>query len=281
MTDQTDLSPVSDDFRTDRPLLVGSLLVVVLAVIGGMLFVPASASASVAAAPASVPAAPPAQPQAEEPYPPRPAPDVARSVPLTATDKLFLVKVRQAGLWEMPTGQQAQTRASSARVKEVGLHLFSDHTLLDAQVRSIASELGVDLPSTPSALQQGWMAELSKVQGPAYDKLFADRLRAAHGTVFAIVAQIRAGTRNPLIRAFAQRAIVVVMRHMTLLESIGLVNYNALPQPAVASTPAAVATPVAATRRLMPSGQTGLIVGMLGAAALIGTISMRRARRGR
>ena len=38
------------------------------------------------------------------------------SGPLGAADRDLLAKVRQAGLWEMPTGQQMQQRGSSQRV---------------------------------------------------------------------------------------------------------------------------------------------------------------------
>ncbi|GAA5079248.1 putative outer membrane protein [Thermocatellispora tengchongensis] len=151
--------------------------------------------------------------------------------PITKADIDLLVKVRQAGLWEIPTGQQAGQRGSSARVKEVGRHLVEDHTQLDKEVRELAAQLGVLLPSQPSADQQRWMAELSGKFGQEYDLAFAQLLRAAHGKVFTVVATVRAGTRNDHIRNFAQRAVNVVMKHMTLLESTGLVDYTALPQP--------------------------------------------------
>ncbi|MEU8265635.1 DUF4142 domain-containing protein [Sphaerisporangium sp. NPDC049002] len=153
------------------------------------------------------------------------------SGPLGPADRDFLVRVRQAGLWEIPTGQQAQQRAGSTRVKEVGQMLVADHTKLDEQVRALAAKLNVELPSTPNEDQQGWMAELSTKTGQAYDKTFADRLRAAHGKVFAAVALVRAGTKNSEIRAFAQVAVDVVMKHMTLLESTGKVDFAALPTP--------------------------------------------------
>lgn len=148
--------------------------------------------------------------------------------PLDDNDRLLLTKVRQAGLWEMPTGQQAQQRAGSEKVKEVGRHLAAEHGVLDADVRSVAAQLGVVLPSTPSAQQQGWMQELSGKTGDDYDRTFVNRLRAAHGKVFAIIAQIRSNTRNSLIRAFAERAQATVLRHMNYLESTGLVDYSTL-----------------------------------------------------
>ncbi len=148
--------------------------------------------------------------------------------PLDDNDRLLLIKVRQAGLWEMPTGQQAQQRASSEKVKEVGRKIAAEHAELDADVRNTAGQLGVSLPSTPSSLQQGWMRELATKTGDDYDRDFVYRLRAAHGQVFSVIAMVRATTANSLIRDFAVRAMAFVNRHMTYLESTGLVDYSTL-----------------------------------------------------
>jgi predicted outer membrane protein len=152
------------------------------------------------------------------------------SGPLTAADRDLLVKVRQAGLWEMPAGEYARTRAASQRVKEVGRLIMEDHQKLDLLTRQVAKKLGVALPDEPNPDQQRWMAQLASARGPAFDKDYANLLRAAHGKVFTVVAAVRSGTRNSEIRKFAQEGINYVMRHMTLLESTGLVDHNQLPE---------------------------------------------------
>ncbi|MFG3436011.1 DUF4142 domain-containing protein [Nonomuraea sp. NPDC047897] len=165
---------------------------------------------------------------------------VLPSGPLGPADRDLLAKVRQAGLWEIPMGRLAQERADSQRVKEVGMHLVEDHTKLDLVTRQYAARLGVALPDVPSPDQQSWMAQLGAQSGSAFDKDFAQLLRAAHGKVFSVVAGVRAGTRNSEIRRFSQHTLNVVLKHMTLLESTGLVAYDQLPEPALpaASPPA-------------------------------------------
>jgi predicted outer membrane protein len=200
--------------------------------------------------------------------------------PLGPADRDLLVRVRQAGLWEGPAGQMAQGRAASDRVKEVGQHLATDHAALDVQVRAVAAQLAVTLPDAPTAEQQGWLNELSSKQGKDFDQVFADRLRAAHGKVFAIVATVRAGTRNNTIREFAQTANTVVMKHMTLLESTGLVDFDALPTAAPV-----VAAPVAGTARLTGNSAAGinpsLVWLVLGIAAVVGLVTAVRVVRPR
>ncbi|MEV8315914.1 DUF4142 domain-containing protein [Streptomyces sp. NPDC059900] len=146
--------------------------------------------------------------------------------PLSAADRDLLVKVRLAGLWELPAGQQAVERAPTEAIKEAGDHLIVGHTDLDKRARSVAAQLGVELPNQPTAQQQGWLQELTEADGMEYQRKFANLLRAAHGKVFAVIAQIRDSTRNTLIRQLASDSNQTVLDHITMLEATGLVDFD-------------------------------------------------------
>lgn len=150
--------------------------------------------------------------------------------PLGPADRDLLVKVRLAGLWEQPTGQQAQTQGSAASVKDTGAKISAEHGELDRRVREVADQLGVRLPSAPSAQQMAWMEEISAKTGSEYDRAFAQRLREAHGAVLPVIADVRASTRNELVRKFAAEADTFVSRHIQYLEGTGLIDYSSLPE---------------------------------------------------
>ncbi|MGO4431485.1 hypothetical protein AB4Z54_75030, partial [Streptomyces sp. MCAF7] len=61
-----------------------------------------------------------------------------------------------------------------------------------------------------------------------FQRVFANRLRAAHGKVFGLVAQVRAQSENSMVRSLATRANAVVLDHITVLEDTGLVDFEAL-----------------------------------------------------
>jgi predicted outer membrane protein len=149
--------------------------------------------------------------------------------PLGPADRDLLVKVRLAGLWEGPTGQQAEQMATSAEVREVGRKLAEEHAQLDEEVRNVSDQLGVPLPSGPSSQQMGWMAEISSKTGSEYDRTFVQRVREAHGMVLPVISEVRASTQNDLVRQFAETSATFVTRHHGYLESTGLVDYSALP----------------------------------------------------
>ena len=143
--------------------------------------------------------------------------------PLTAADRDLLIRVKLAGLWEIPAGDMAQTHSTDQRVKAVGRVLAADHRRLNAEVAVAARKLQVTLPDQPILSQQGWLDEMTSERGHAFDETFANRLRTAHGVVFGVIAEVRDSTRNTMVRAFAAEANDVVMKHMSLLESTGLV----------------------------------------------------------
>ena len=204
--------------------------------------------------------------------------------PITAQDKELLVKVRLAGLWEMPMGEEAQTRAASTRVKEVGAQLAGDHTFLDERVVRLASQMGVALPDEANADQQSWMAEMRSRTGAAFDDSFANRLRAAHGAIFPVVSTVRATTRNEAIRQFAQVCNQIVLKHMTLLESTNLVTDRGLAKPvaAGAAPAAAVDADLVRASAQVPSGGPSplgvLLMCLAGAVVTIGILRLLRPR---
>ncbi|MET9544632.1 DUF4142 domain-containing protein [Streptomyces sp. NPDC006627] len=170
--------------------------------------------------------------------------------PLSALDRDFIAKVRLAGLWELPAGQQAEERGTTKAVRTAGEHLVEGHTFLDARVREVAARLGLELPSQPDSRQRRWLTELSRARGETYDEKFANILRRAHGKVFSVVAEVRANTRNSLVRALADDANTTVLDHITVLEETGLVDFEGLARDAATTGPPPL------TRSPAPPGPT-------------------------
>lgn len=151
--------------------------------------------------------------------------------PLGPGDRDLIVRIRLAGLWEHPVGQQMQTRAVMPRVREIGGLISTEHLALDKITTDAATTLGVDLPNQPTEQQSGWMTQISAQSGSAYDTTAVNLLRQAHGTVLPLLASVRATTRNSVVRELADQGTQYVRRHIGYLESTGLVDFDSLPVP--------------------------------------------------
>jgi predicted outer membrane protein len=209
---------------------------------------------------------------------------------VSAADRDFVVKVRLAGLWEVPAGNLVAEKSENPVIKKIGADIAKQHESLDALDRAVAAKLGIMLPNKPNGDQQAWLNEMKTAATPQQlDQIFIDRLRAAHGNIFPAIATIRGTTRNDSVRKLAQQTNQFVMTHMTLLESSGIVDYAALPT-APAPKAAAGQGPVPLDNQMLVAAQSGesvpglsntVILLVLAAALVVGVVTTMRIFRAR
>jgi putative membrane protein len=168
---------------------------------------------------------------------------------VTDADIDLVVKVRLAGLWEIPAGEMAQEKSENPKIQKIGKDIAAQHEVLDELARTAAEKLDIKLPNKPNKDQQGWLDEMEEAEGEEFDQIYIDRLRAAHGKIFPAIATIRTSTRNDTVRRLAQQANQFVATHLTLLESSDLVDFEALP---------AAPDPSAAASKAAPAGGQAL-----------------------
>jgi hypothetical protein len=149
--------------------------------------------------------------------------------PVSAADRDMLIKLRQADLWNGPTGEQAAAQAGSPAVREAGAALATSHGQLDVQLMQIADRLRITLPSQPSDQQQVWVSAIVSAPPARYDATYVNLTRAAYGELMPLVEGVRAGTRNQLVRWMAMQASASIEPNMRALEATGLVDYSLLP----------------------------------------------------
>ncbi len=196
--------------------------------------------------------------------------------PLGPSDRDLLVRVRYAGLWEIPAGQMAAEKGSTEQIREVGAFIAEEHIVLDEEVVAVAAELDVAVPNEPHPDHQVFLNRMAEREGEEFDAEFVQRLREAHGEVYALIAFVRAGTQNDLIRDFTKTAEEFVGRHMDYLESTGLVDWFHIPPPP---------EPHGTKSRFLsmsPAGVHPLLIWLiLGVAATAGAITVVRTVRPR
>lgn len=196
--------------------------------------------------------------------------------PLTNSDRDLLIRVKYAGLWEIPAGEMAVAKGVDPRVREVGAFIRDEHIELDAATDEVAAKLGVDLPDEVYADNQVALDRMEAAEGGEFDLEFVQRLREAHGAIYSLIAYVRSGTQNDLVRDFAKTGEEFVGRHMDYLESTGLVDWVHIPPPP---------GPAGAPTRFLAAEPGGvhpvLIWVLLGAAAIAGAVTFVRTLRPR
>src|SRR5215468_7905144 len=66
---------------------------------------------------------------------------------LSANDKIFIKKAAKGGIMEVTMGKMAEQNAQSDEVKSFGRRMVTDHSKANDELKSIASQKGVQLPT--------------------------------------------------------------------------------------------------------------------------------------
>jgi predicted outer membrane protein len=144
------------------------------------------------------------------------------------SDRELLVSLTRHSLWQKPASRESSDRARDAKVRKVAGQLAAEHTQLTQAVTEAARQIGVDLPSEPTTEQKSWANAISSSSGEELDSAYANLSRAADGSLITQVAHTRATTRSLPARIASQTALTLLLKHMLLLESTGLVKASSL-----------------------------------------------------
>jgi putative membrane protein len=183
-------------------------------------------------------------------------------------DRAFLVAAHQSNLTEIQAGKAALQKSSNDVVRRHGQLFIRDHTRLDADLRAVAQDLNVSLPSRPSAAQRATLATVSAQSGAAFDAAWLRSQLAGHRQARADGQRELAQGSDAQVKKLAQAAAPVIQMHLDMLEEAT----------GSASGVAAGNGGQAATR---PAGRTALGTTLLGlgGAFVAGAVALGRRRR--
>jgi len=136
-------------------------------------------------------------------------------------DTTFLKAAHQSNLAEIATGKQAQQKASSQQVKDLGARFVTDHTRLDEALRQVATSLDVELPNAPNAEQRAAAARLDAASADQYDALWLSIQMDQHMKAMANGQKEIAEGSDAAAKKAAQDAAPVIKSHHDLIETAG------------------------------------------------------------
>lgn len=130
------------------------------------------------------------------------------------------MKAAQGGLAEVQVGQLAQEKAQSPEVKQFGQTLVDDHTQANQELQQIAQQEGITLPAQPSSKEAAEGQKLQSLSGDAFDKTFVKDEVDDHKKDIAEFRREAQSGKDPALKAFAQKTIPVLQKHLQMAESL-------------------------------------------------------------
>ncbi len=131
----------------------------------------------------------------------------------TAGDTQFIMKAAQGGMAEVRFGELAKGNASSDAVKQFGQKMVDDHSKANDELKQIASNKGVTLPSDLDAKDKAEYDRLSKLKGAAFDRAYMQFMTRDHRHDVAEFRQEAEHGSDPDVKAFASKTLPTLEEH--------------------------------------------------------------------
>lgn len=148
------------------------------------------------------------------------ASDSSKSSSVPAADKMFMKKAAEGGLAEVQLGQLAADKASSNDVKQFGQQMVDDHGKANDQLKSIAQQKGVTLPTDLSAKDKAEKNRLSKLSGEQFDRAYMQHMVADHTKDVSEFKKESTSAKDDDVKNFASQTLTVIQGHLDKAKSI-------------------------------------------------------------
>ena len=130
----------------------------------------------------------------------------------------FATNAAQGGMAEVELGRLATQRAGDASVREFGARMVADHSRANAELKSIATQKGIQLPANLNSEQKSEIDKLSKMSGAEFDKEYMSAMLEDHKTdVKDFETQSKDGS-DPEIKAFAGKTLPTLQQHLQMAQ---------------------------------------------------------------
>jgi putative membrane protein len=139
---------------------------------------------------------------------------------LSAADQSFVKKAGAGGIAEVELGKLATEKASSDDVKKFGQRMVDDHSKANDQLKQLASQKGVNLPSDLEAKDKALKDHLSKLSGEQFDRAYMKNMVRDHTKDVAEFRKESKSAKDNDLKNFASQTLPTLEDHLKQAKSI-------------------------------------------------------------
>jgi putative membrane protein len=139
---------------------------------------------------------------------------------LSDDDKEFATKAAQGNMSEVSLGSMAAQKGESADVKTFGNRMVNDHGKALDELKQLAQNKGLTLPTDVSADQKATADKLSKYSGKQYDKAYADTMADDHEKDVKEFEKASKDAKDPDLKAWAAKVLPVIQDHLKMAKAM-------------------------------------------------------------
>src|SRR5579859_1241823 len=142
------------------------------------------------------------------------------SAGMTMADKTLVKKAAEGGLAEVELGKLATEKASNDQVKKFGQRMVDDHSKANDQLKDVAAQKHIDLPTEPSAKDKATKARLEKLSGEQFDRAYMSDMVKDHKKDVAEFARESQSSKDSAVKNFARETLPTLREHLKEAEKL-------------------------------------------------------------
>jgi putative membrane protein len=139
---------------------------------------------------------------------------------LSPADKQFVKKAAEGGMDEVELGQLATQNAKSDEVKQFGQRMVDDHSKANDQLKQVAEQKGVTLPTKLSPKDQAEKDRLSKLKGEQFDRAYMQHMVMDHKKDVAEFKKESTSAKDPEVKNWAAQTLPTLESHLKQAEQV-------------------------------------------------------------
>lgn len=140
----------------------------------------------------------------------------AKSIPEPAA---FVKKAAQDGMTEVEAGKVALAKSQDPSVRSFAQRMVDDHSKANAELSSIATAKGIDVPKELDAEHQTMVDALSAKSGSDFDREYSQHMNMDHHKAIALFEGASRSSDADLAR-FARKTLPTLKQHKELAETL-------------------------------------------------------------
>jgi putative membrane protein len=146
----------------------------------------------------------------------------------SAMDKMFVKKALEGSMAEVKMGQLAVQKSSDPQVKQFGQRMVDDHTKLIEQMKPVAEQIGVKVPTECSKKDQATLTKMEALSGSDFDTAYIKDMVKDHKADDKDFKQEIASGQSQVVKDAAKQGDQVIESHLQEIQQIaqskGLMN---------------------------------------------------------
>jgi putative membrane protein len=145
---------------------------------------------------------------------------LATAADLAGKDERFLKNAAQGGMAEAQLGELGKSKATKQSVKEFAAMMAADHGKANQELKSLASQKGVELPGDVEIGQKMAREKLDRLSGAEFDKEFVQQMIKDHKKTIDLFEDASKDAKDSDVKSFADKTLPTLRGHLQQAEAL-------------------------------------------------------------